>query len=83
MNYFTLSIDNLIGKILNDAFDSAILLHPEDERTLVIFYEYDSQTNGIIYYENEENWGSQYLPKEEVWDFYLDCRNKGYKPARI
>ena len=81
MNYFGFAFEDFFGKALNDALTSAILLHPEDEKTIVIFYEYDSMTNGVIYYENEENWGSQYLPKEEVRQLYLGYRKNGYKPV--
>jgi hypothetical protein len=84
MNYFGFSFENLFGKTLfENALNSAILLHPENEMTMVIFYEYDSETNGVIYYENEENWGSQYLPKEEVRQLYLGYRKNGYKPVVI
>lgn len=84
MNYFGFSFEDMFGKTLfENALNSAILLHPEDEKTMVIFYEYDSETNGVIYYENEENWGSQYLPKEEVWQLYLGYRKNGYRPVAI
>lgn len=80
--YFGFSFDDLFGKALTNALDSIILLHPKEDGTMVIFFEYDTETNGVIYYENEDNWGSQYLPKDEVRQLYLDYRGNGYVPVK-
>jgi len=82
VNYFGFSLDNLFGKIFNDAFNSAILLHPDDERTMVIFSLYDGENNMVIYYDNIDDWGYQILPKEEVKNLYLDFRKNQYIPFK-
>jgi len=81
--YFGFSFDDLVDNIALKSNYSLILTHPQDNNKIIIFYEYDQETNGIIYYENEENWDYQLLPKEETNRFYLDCRKNDYIPLKI